>query len=69
MINLVTQITLYTNTSINDALELTPSMAQEFFKSKAFEDWKNGKIAEQKLLVGIAQRLNNVIKSINNLGG
>ena len=65
---LVSSITLYSSTSLNDALALQPSIAKKFFESKPFEDWKKGKEAELKTQAAAVDRLNTVIRSIGNLG-
>ncbi len=67
LMNLAVQLTLYSNTSLPDALNLSPSIISDYFKSKSFEEWRNSKVAEIKIQVGIAERLNNVIKSLNNI--
>jgi hypothetical protein len=55
---------LYTNTSINEALALPVSIANQVLKSKAFDNWKQGREAEIKIQVAIVNRLNDVIKSL-----
>jgi hypothetical protein len=64
MLNTVTHLSLYTSTSINEALALPVSMATSIFESKAFDNWKQGKEAEAKTQSAIIGRLNEVIKGL-----
>lgn len=61
-------LTLYSSTSLNDALTMQPSVVKRFFESKQFEDWKKGRESELKLQAATVDRLNTVIRSIGNLG-
>lgn len=61
-------LTLYSSTSLNEALAMQPSVAKRFFDGKPFEDWKKGKEAELKTQAATVDRLNTVIRSIGNLG-
>lgn len=58
---------LYSSTSLPDAFGMTYSDIGEFFDGKAYADWRKGKEGEMKLLAGIAERLNNVIKACGNI--
>ena len=64
---LVSNLVLYANCSIPDALNTCMSDANLFFNSSAFSDWKKGKESVIKIHTGNADRLNNVVKAINNL--
>lgn len=55
---------------------MTTSEAQAFFDGKSYTDWRKGRDSEIKLQVGIAERLNGVIracgaivKTVASLGG
>lgn len=61
-------LTLYSSTSLNDALAMQPSVVKRFFEGRPFEDWKKGKEAELKIHAAAVDRLNTVIRSIGNLG-
>jgi hypothetical protein len=67
MINLAADISLYTSTSINEALELPVSVATRIFESKSFENWKKGREGEIKIQSAIINRLDGVIKSVGIL--
>lgn len=56
-------LTLYSHTSLTDALQMQPSMARKFFDGKAFEGWKKGRESELKTQVDIVNRLNEVIRA------
>jgi hypothetical protein len=64
MLNTVTNLSLYTSTSINEALELPTSVANKIFESKAFENWKQSKESEAKTQGAVVGRLNEVIKGL-----
>jgi hypothetical protein len=64
MINLATSLSLYSSTSINDALKLPGSMANKVLESKAFEGWKQAREAELKTQAAIVNRLNSVIQAV-----
>ena len=61
-------LTLYSSTSLNDALAMQPSVVKRFFEGRPFEDWEKGKEAELKTHAAAVDRLNTVIRSIGNLG-
>jgi len=61
--DLAANLTLYTSTSLNDALRLPPGIAAAFFDGKPFSDWKQARETELKIQVGIADRLNSVIRA------
>ncbi len=67
MQNAVTNLALYTSTSINEAYSLSKSQALAFFDSKPFEDWKKQRENELKIQVAIHDRFNDVVKSIGIL--
>jgi len=55
---------------------MPPSEVQAFFDGRAYSDWRKGRDSEVKLQVGIAERLNGVIracgaivKAIGAIGG
>ncbi len=58
-------VVLYANTSLSDAQNLTLTQVSAFFQSKSFKQWREGRDAEVKLQVGIAERLNSVIRGLN----
>lgn len=60
-------IALYSHTSLPDAFGMTSSDIGEFFEGKAYADWRKGRESEMKLLAGIAERLNNVIRACGNI--
>lgn len=64
MINLAANISLYSSTSINDAMQLPASMATKIFESKAFDGWKQGRESELKIQGAIISRLNDVIRAV-----
>lgn len=64
---LVANLVLYANCSIPDALNTCLSDANTFLNSSAFTDWKKGQESVIKIHAGNADRLNNVVKAINNL--
>lgn len=62
------ELTLYSgNTSLLEAMKVTPSAAQAFFDSDTFKDWKKAREDDAKRVAGINERLNAVIGSLNNL--
>ena len=65
--NLASNISLYSHTSLLDALNLPVNVAQEFFDGKPFGDWKKGREAEAKTQSAIVGRLNSVIRAIGVL--
>lgn len=56
-------LTLYSSTSLNEALAMRPSIVKRFFEGKPFEDWKKGKEAELKTQAAVVNRLNDVIRA------
>ena len=54
---------LAANMPLNQVYKLPVSIAQNFFKSKAFENWKKSRENEQKIQIAIVNRLNEVIKA------
>lgn len=60
-------LALYSNTSLPDALAMSQSDIGDFFDGKVYSDWRKGKEGELKIQAGIADRLNNVIRSIGVL--
>ena len=65
--SLASNISLYSHTSLLDALNLQVSVARDFFGSKPFADWKKGREAEAKTQSAIVGRLNSVIRAIGML--
>jgi len=65
--NLASNISLYSHTSLLDALNLPVNVAKKFFDSKPFGDWKKGREAEAKTQSAIVSRLNSVIRAIGVL--
>ena len=65
--SLASNISLYSHTSLLDALNLQVSVARDFFGSKPFADWKKGREAEAKTQSAIVGRLNSVIRAIGIL--
>lgn len=64
MTNLAVSLSLYSSTSINDALRLPVSMANDFFEAKAFSDWRKAKESEMKIQSAVVERLNTVVRAI-----
>ena len=62
--NLASNITLHSHTSLLDALNLSPSVAKDFFSGKPFGDWRKGLEAEEKTQHAIVGRLNSVVRAI-----
>ncbi|SET43836.1 hypothetical protein SAMN05216326_1276 [Nitrosomonas marina] len=52
---------------MTEALSMPASLAEDFFKSKSFEDWKKSRESEAKVQAEIISRLNGVIRSIGVL--
>lgn len=68
MRQLAHDLTLYSgNTSLENALRVTPSAAHQFFESESFKRWKQAKEDEMKLMAGTNERLNSVIAALNNV--
>ena len=62
--DLAANLSLYSSTSLNEALELPVSMAALFFECKAFSDWKKSREYELKIQASMVGRLNMVISAI-----
>lgn len=56
-------LTLYTSTPLNQALNLPISVAEQFFNGPAFHDWQRGRDAENKTQAVIVDCLNNITRS------
>ena len=67
MTDLAVSLSLYSSTSLNDALRLPVSMANAFFEAKAFSDWRKSRESEMKVSTAVIDRLNMVIRSIGVL--
>ncbi|MFI3221612.1 MAG: hypothetical protein QX191_01115 [Methylococcaceae bacterium] len=65
--NLASSLSLYSATSLVDALSMTSSDAVMFFESKSFVDWRKGKESESKIQVAGVNRTNEVIRAIGIL--
>lgn len=64
---LTASLSLYSSTSIPEAMGLATSDAQRFVESKALSDWRGGKEAESKVQTAVVDRLNSVIRAIGAL--
>ncbi|HEY4529170.1 MAG TPA: hypothetical protein VIG97_02390 [Luteimonas sp.] len=60
-------LSLYSSTSLPEAMTLSASDARRFCESKAFADWRSTREGESKLQAAIVDRLNGVIRSVGNL--
>ena len=60
-------LSLYSSTSLNEALKLPVSLATLFFESKAFSDWRKARESEAKTQAAIVNRLNIVITAIGGV--
>lgn len=58
-------MTLYTSTSLPEALNLPRSDVMAFFDGKAYADWIKQQEIESKNIVGICERLNEVIRGLS----
>ena len=65
--NLAGNLSLYTHTSLNDALSMSSHDVVTFFNSKAFAEFKKAKESELKIHVAGVNRANEIIKSIGIL--
>lgn len=61
--NLASSLSLYSHTSLADALNMPSSIISKFFDGKPFEEWRKGRDAELKNQVAIVERLNEVIRA------
>lgn len=61
--NLASSLTLYSSTSLADAMQMQPSTVRKFFEGKPFDDWKKGRESELKTQAAIVNRLNGVIRA------
>lgn len=64
---LASQLTLYGNTPLQDALNLPRTVIERFLSGRCYEDWMRGKEAEMKSQAAIVSRLNEVIKGLNGV--
>ncbi|SFL23710.1 hypothetical protein SAMN05216302_10463 [Nitrosomonas aestuarii] len=62
--SMAVSLSLYSHTSLRDAMDLQPSVVKCFFDSKPFDEWKKGKSNEIKTQGEIINRLNSVISAI-----
>ena len=67
LINLSSSLTLYSATSLSDALSMASSDVVTFFESKTFAEWRKGKESEMKVHVAGVNRTNEVIRAIGVL--
>jgi hypothetical protein len=63
---MVSNMSIYSNTSISDALSMPVSVIHGFFESDAFADLVKRKEYEVKCQSAIVSRLNGVITAIAN---
>lgn len=63
LLNLASSLTLYSSTSLADALQMQPSAVRKFFEGKPFDDWKKGRESELKTQAAIVNRINDVIRA------
>ncbi|WP_293006055.1 hypothetical protein [Nitrosomonas sp.] len=61
--NQASSLSIYSNTSLTEALSMPVSVVNKFFKCKPFDDWRKGKESELKIQVAIVNRLNSVISA------
>ncbi len=61
--SLASSLTLYSSTSLAEAMQMQPSVAMKFFEGKPFNDWKKGRESELKMQAAIVNRLNDVIRA------
>lgn len=61
--SMASSLSLYSHTSLPEALTLPVSIAKKFFDGKPFEDWKKGRESELKTQAAIVNRLNDVIRA------
>ena len=62
--SLASNISLYSHTSLLDALNLPVSVAKDFFSGKPFGDWRKSLEVKDKTQWAIVERLNSVIRAI-----
>lgn len=67
MFDLSVNMTLYTSTSMNDAMKLPPSYVTRLFESKPFDDFSKREESKLKTQSAIVARLNEVIRAISSL--
>jgi len=60
---MASSLTLYSSTSLADAMQMQPSVVRRFFDGKAFEEWKKARESELKTQAAIVSRLNDVIRA------
>ncbi|MBY0475402.1 MAG: hypothetical protein K2Q13_10145 [Nitrosomonas sp.] len=61
--NQASSLSIYSHTSLTEALSMPVSDVNKFFKGKPFEDWKKGRESEIKTQIAIVNRLNGVISA------
>lgn len=61
--SLASSLTLYSSTSLAEAMQMQPSVVRKFFEGKPFNDWKKGRESELKMQAAIVNRLNDVIRA------
>lgn len=61
--NTIANVVLYANTSLPDALTLSSKIAEDFFETKVFANWKQAKENEWKYRSANVDRLNEVIRA------
>ena len=64
---LASNLSLYSATSLHEAMQMTPDIAMQFFNGKPFDDWKKSREIEWKTQSAIVDRLNNTIRAINTV--
>lgn len=64
MTELAVSLSLYSSTSFNEALQMPVSMAEQFFESKSFADWKKSRESELKIQSAVVDRLNSVVRAV-----
>lgn len=64
---MASNIALYANTPLPDALSMTTSVAQAFFEGKPFNGWKQARDSGIKTQAAIVNRLNEVIRGLGEV--
>lgn len=67
LLSLAHNLVFYANESLTTALNITASDALSLFGGKVFESVKKSKESEAAMQVGIAERLNTVIRACNSI--
>ncbi len=65
--NIATDISIHTSTSITDAMKMPVSLAVKVLESKSFDNYKRSRESEIKTQAAIVGRLNEVIRGLSNL--